>query len=945
MSGDRNLRIQLLFDAIDRFSKPLRDLATGANNAGKEVQGTRKRILELGQAQASVGRMRELRAGLTESHGKLDETRRRIRDLRREMEQAGAPTKKLARELAAAEREEQRLVRTTQLQVEQLQKLTAKASAAGIDVNNLARSEERLGRELADSNRRLKEQEDRLERVQGARDRFENSKEFGEKLRGGGYRAIGAGVAIGAPLAVATAGAARFESQLTDIAQKADLTRAQAALMGREFDRLGPRVAQLPSRLAQGADVLMGMGATPRQAMEAIAPIGMAATAYKADVNDLATATWSALDNLKVPARETGRSLDVMAQAGKAGAFELKDMAQYFPALTASANALGQSGVPAVADLAAALQITRKGAGDASSAANNLQNLLNKINTKQTSDSFRRMGIDIGAALRVGAAAGKSPIETIVEQTIRATKGDMRKLSHLFTDAQVQAAIRPLVQNLALYREIRSDALAAQGSVETDFNERLGDAETKLERLKARGQVLGHTIGNNLLPHAKDLMDKLAELGNRAADWAERNPRLVATLAATAAVLAILLVTIGALSVAVGTILLPFAMLRFAMVVGGPAFLAFAKFMLAPLKLLPMLARGMLLVGTAVSKAGLMMLANPIVLLIAAIVAAVGLLAYAGYQIYKNWDGIKAWFSNFWSSMEGTTGGAIARIGAILGAFNPIGLLLMAVGKALSVLQVQFPEKFASLGRMAVQGLINGIRAMFPGLSAVMSTLSHLMPDAVKKALGIRSPSRVFMGIGGFVMEGLERGIGDGEDGPLARVRGVAARLAAAWSPPDDLKLAASTAPFHLPPAQLQDGDRRLEIQAPIVRLASPAAAVGAESGILGRLDAFLHNLSALKNEGPLARVDGLAARMAAAIAVGSAAPVAAAGPVAAPPPEASRSSSPRPLPPITINIHGAPGQSEADMARLMRQELQKLLREESARAASSFADDPDWER
>lgn len=44
-------------------------------------------------------------------------------------------------------------------------------------------------------------------------------------------------------------------------------------------------------------------------------------------------------------------------------------------------------------------------------------------------------------------------------------------------------------------------------------------------------------------------------------------------------------------------------------------------------------------------------LANPVIL---AVVAVVGALAAAAYLVYKNWDGISAWFSNMWDSIKTT---------------------------------------------------------------------------------------------------------------------------------------------------------------------------------------------------------------------------------------------------------------------------------------------------
>lgn len=195
--------------------------------------------------------------------------------------------------------------------------------------------------------------------------------------------------------------------------------------------------------MADGMDILAGMGASRDDALGLLPDIGRATTAYNAEIADLSQAGYAALDNLKVPANEFGRALDAMAQAGKAGAFELKDMAKYFPSLGAGYQALGQKGVPAVADLSAALQIVRKGTGDSASAATNLSNVLQKINAPLTRKSFAKMGVNLEKEMKKAAEKGLTPIEAIAEITNRTLKGDLGKLGDLFQDAQVQQGLRP----------------------------------------------------------------------------------------------------------------------------------------------------------------------------------------------------------------------------------------------------------------------------------------------------------------------------------------------------------------------------------------------------------------------------------------------------------------------------------------------------------------------
>ncbi|QLP96154.1 MAG: phage tail tape measure protein [Rhodoblastus sp.] len=107
-----------------------------------------------------------------------------------------------------------------------------------------------------------------------------------------------------------------------------------------------------------------------------------ASVATKASMVDLSTTAVALINNLKVAPAEIGAALDAMAQTGKDGQFELKDMAKYFPRIGALYSTMGQHGLNAVHDLAAALQIMRKNVGSAGEAVTNLEDLLAKMTMK-----------------------------------------------------------------------------------------------------------------------------------------------------------------------------------------------------------------------------------------------------------------------------------------------------------------------------------------------------------------------------------------------------------------------------------------------------------------------------------------------------------------------------------------------------------------------------------
>ncbi|QGA57776.1 phage tail tape measure protein [Brucella sp. 2280] len=331
--------------------------------------------------------------------------------------------------------------------------------------------------------------------------------------------------------------ATEFETKLEDIAQKIEAPISTLPELGREIRQVARDTYQSASAMADGMDVLAGMGANREDALGMLPAIGRTATAYNAEIADLAQAGYAALSNLKVPANQLSGALDAMAQAGKDGAFELKDMAKYFPQLGAGYQALGQQGVPAVADLSAALQIVRKGTGDSASAATNLTNVLQKINAPLTRKTFQKMGVNLEKEMNKAAKAGLTPIEAIAEITHRTLKGDLGKLGDLFQDAQVQQGLRPLIQNIEEYRRIRESAMKAQGVVQQDYERRLRTNAATAKRFRISMENVALAIGSALLPAMNNLADVIVPIVNRMAEFAEAHPQLTAAIVATSAAL------------------------------------------------------------------------------------------------------------------------------------------------------------------------------------------------------------------------------------------------------------------------------------------------------------------------------------------------------------------------------------------------------------------------
>lgn len=82
-----------------------------------------------------------------------------------------------------------------------------------------------------------------------------------------------------------------------------------------------------------------------------------------------------------------------------------------------------------------------------------------------------------------------------------------------------------------------------------------------------------------------------------------------------------------------------------------------------------------------------------------------------------------------------------------------------------------------SAGYQIIQGLINGIRSAASGAANAARDAVQGAISAATSALGIKSPSRVFLAIGDYTMQGFAKGIKDGADEPADAMGEVVKKL------------------------------------------------------------------------------------------------------------------------------------------------------------------------
>lgn len=295
-----------------------------------------------------------------------------------------------------------------------------------------------------------------------------------------------------------------------------------------------------------------------------------------------------------------------------------------------------------------------------------------------------------------------------------------------------------------------ADKTKYAGSMNAEYAARAATTANNLILLKSRTEAIGITIGSVLLPTINNLLGKIGGVLTGVLEWSKQNPALASTLT----------------KIAVGAI---------AVVGGISAFALVAVTVLGPLA---MLKASIATLGIGFGAVGAIF--SPVGLVILGVVAAV---AGAAYLIYQNWGAISGFFTNLWTMVKNGFAAAVTGISSLIINWSPLGLFYSAFAGVLSWFGVDLPAKFTGFGAMILDGLKNGIMSRISAVTEAISGASQAVIAKAKGVLGIHSPSRVFMGLGGYTMQGLANGISNTQGLAQTATANAAGGVASAFKP------------------------------------------------------------------------------------------------------------------------------------------------------------------
>ncbi|WP_425935392.1 phage tail tape measure protein [Aeromonas rivipollensis] len=656
------LKLQILLGAVDKLTAPLKAVSGQSRLTAKDLVDTKKKIRDLETQAGQIEGYKTLGAQIGATKAKLKQADASFSELQRKIADTPKPTRLMINELNKAEKA------LNQLKTKQGEMITRHAQMGeamrktGINTGNLSETQRRLKTDLAaantvlDSQRtklgQLADQQKRLNQVKAS---YRQTQELRGQIAGHGATALATGTAMGLTTLKPVIEFARAETSVVDL---------KVSMMGKggqvrqEFQSISDLATKLGNKLpGTTADFQNMMSTLIQQGMSAKSILGGLgeATAYlgvqlKMPFDQAALFAAKLQDATGTAEQDMMGLMDTIQRSFYLGV-DSGNMLGAFTKLTPAMGILRKSGLEA-AKVLAPLVIMADQAGMAGESSGNAYRKVFQMsmNTGKIAKATKGTGLKLNFTDGKGEFAGMENMFTQLAKLKGVnTERRLQVLKGIYGDDAETLQVLELIINKGMdgYRATQKK-MADQAALQERVNAQLGTLGSLWDAATGTFTNAMVNFGEAIAPEIKAITEWIAELSERLGNWAKKNPELSNTLMKIGAIVSVVTIAFGGLSLAVAALLGPMAIMKLTLGVLGVTF------------------GGML--GA-----------------ITAILAPLAGLAILGVAIIKFWQPISAFFSGLWQGIK-------AGLAPVFEAFKPFAPLIDGIGNGVKALSGWFGD-------------------------------------------------------------------------------------------------------------------------------------------------------------------------------------------------------------------------------------------------------------
>ncbi|MBW4067244.1 phage tail tape measure protein [Acinetobacter baumannii] len=735
------LKLEVLFNAVDKVSGPIKTIIGGSKTMADVLKKTNSELKGLESQQRKISGFRQLTEQSEKTAQALAKNKQTISELKAALK-INPQVQENVTALARAEAAHKRLTAVQKSQRTELTGMAQEFNKAGIQMDRLNEEESDLKNKIHLTTMELNKQKEALSRHEKAQKKYEEMQTRMNKAS----ELAKKGLAVSAVAIAGMGYSLKQYEDAEDAAMGLRVSMMQAnGQVAKEYGEINKLANSLGTKLpGTTADFQNMMAVLIQQGISAKAILGGVGVAagylgvqMKMPFEEAAEFAAKMQDATKTAEKDMLSLMDVI-QRGYYLGVDKGNMLQGFSKLSAGMKTIKQEGLEGAKAMAPLLVMADQAAMAGESAGNAFSKIFKSM---MDTDGIKKALKDSKTGLTMNFTDGKGEfggLDNMYKQLEKlkglSTEKRLPILGDMFgNDAETIQALNLLIdKGKAGYDEVVAK-MQAQADLQTRVNAQLSTLKNLKDAAGGTFTSLLSLFGEQLAPQFKTMIEGFTSITEKVTSWAQANPGLASTIARIVAGGALLVGGLSALSIGLVAIF-------------GP---------------MMMVAKGFGVVALAAKGMSMALLTNPITWIVLAI-------AGAAFLIYKNWAPISAFFSGIWSTIKTAFNGGIKGISALIINWSPIGLFYSAFAKVLSWFGVDLPAKFTGFGAMILEGLKNGILSKVNAVKDAISGAVSGVIDKAKGILGIHSPSRVFMGIGGYTMQGMANGIANANGLPIA---------------------------------------------------------------------------------------------------------------------------------------------------------------------------------
>ncbi|MCT8260097.1 phage tail tape measure protein [Proteus mirabilis] len=673
-----NLKLQVVLNAVDKLTAPFRSAQESNKRLASAVRQSRDSLKNLNQQASQIDGFRKIKQQLTSTQQAYQSATQRVATLAKEIANSENPTKKQLEAFKKAQREAGQLKTKYEQLQQSAQRQRSALQANGISTNQLGQAQRRLNSDIERTTQQLRRQENQLRRsaeqerrMAAAKSQYQKTLDVRNKMAGAGatMTATGAGMLYSAKQTLMPGYEFNVGMSKVQALTRLDKNSDEFKMLREQARELGATTAFTANQVAQGQAFYAMAGFKPEQIKNAMPGTLAMSLAGDIDLGTTADIGSNILTGFKLDSDQMGRVSDVLVGAFTRSNTSLTMLGDTMKYVAPVASGLG-------VDLETAAAATGK-LGDAG------------IQGSMAGTSLRAI---LGRLAEPPKMAAKA-LEELGIKT-RDAKGNLRDFPELLAELDKKTAKMGNAQRAGFFKHIAGEEAFSALSV---LAEQAGKGELQtlvadLKQAKGEAQKVAGTMTDNLSGDMKNLQSAWEDLGIQIFDgidsplrhisqsitrviskvgvWMKENPELAKTLTMIGLAIAGIITTLGILSLSVAAMLGPLAAAKLSLSILGIKGGSALTLLLKPIKLL----------GSAFLGLGKAMLANPILLVIAAIAAAVYLVYKnwdtIGPYVYKVWDTVKKYTAIAWQALKDTIKSAWEAIKYIFFNWTPLGLII-----------------------------------------------------------------------------------------------------------------------------------------------------------------------------------------------------------------------------------------------------------------------------